>query len=56
MLIAIADLALVVAAVGVVTVLLIVAGLFVLAGGVVAARALPRRSAGASKTAVRPRA
>ena len=55
MLIAIADLALLVAAIGAVTVLLIVAGLFALAGGVLAARALPRRSVGASKTVVRPR-
>jgi hypothetical protein len=56
MLIAIADLAILVAATGVATMLLIVAGLFALAGGVVAARALLRRSDGAGKTVARPRA
>jgi fatty acid desaturase len=56
MLIAIADLAILVAATGVVTMLLIVAGLVALAGGVVAARALTHRPAGAGKAVARPRA
>ncbi|MCU7726701.1 hypothetical protein ODJ79_23465 [Actinoplanes sp. KI2] len=56
MLIAIADVAILVAAAGVVTMLLIVAGLVALAGGVVAARALLHRSDGAGKTVARPRA
>ena len=56
MVIAIADLAILVAAAGAATMLLIVAGLLALAGGVVAARAFLRRSADAGKTVARPRA
>ena len=56
MLIAVADLAILVAAVGAVTMLLIVAGLIALAGGVVAARAFLRRSVEAGEAVARRRA
>jgi hypothetical protein len=56
MLIALADLAILVGVTGVATILLIVAGLVALAGGVVAARALLRRSVGVGQTVARPRA
>lgn len=56
MLIAFADLALLVAAVGVATMLLIVAGLVVLAGAVVAARAFLPRSVEGGEAVARRRA
>ena len=56
MLIAVADLAILVAAIGVATVLLILTGLVALFGGVVAARAFLHRSADSGKTVARPRA
>ena len=55
MLIAVADLAILVAAIGVATALLILTGLVALAGGVVAGAFL-RRSADSGKTVARPRA
>jgi hypothetical protein len=56
MLIALADLAILVAAVGAATMLLILAGLVALAGGVVAARAFLRPSAEVGEAVARRRA
>ena len=56
MLIAVADVAILVAAVGVVTMLLILAGLVAVAGGVVAARPFLRRSVEAGEAVARRRA
>ena len=56
MLIAVTDLAILAAAAGAVTMLLLVAGLVALAGGAVAIRPLLRRSAGAAEAVVRRRA
>jgi len=56
MLVAIADFAILTAATGPLMMILIVAGLVVLGGGVVAARAFLRRSAHATKPVVRRRA
>ncbi|HEX5205898.1 MAG TPA: hypothetical protein VFW27_38715 [Actinoplanes sp.] len=56
MLVAVADLAILVAATGVVTMLLIVAGLLALGGGVVASRSLFRPPAQPAKVVARRRA
>ena len=56
MLIAVADLAILVAAIGAVTMLLILAGLIALAGGVVAARAFLPRSVEVGEAVARRRA
>jgi len=56
MLIAVADLAMLVAAAGAVTMLLILAGLIALAGGVVAVRAFLPRSVDAREAVARRRA
>jgi hypothetical protein len=56
MLVAVADLAALVAATGPLTMFLILAGLFVLVGGVVAARPLIRRFADAREVVARRRA
>jgi hypothetical protein len=56
MLVAVADLAILVAATGVVTMLMIVAGLLALAGGVVASRSLSRPPAQPAKVVGRRRA
>lgn len=56
MVIAVADLAILVAATGALTMVLILAGLVALAGGVVATRSLLRRSADATEAVVRRRA
>ena len=56
MLIALADLGILVTAIGAVTALLILAGLLAVAGGVVAAQAFFLRSADAGKAVARPRA
>ena len=56
MLVAVADVALLVAAAGVLTVLLVVAGLTVVAGGALAVRNLSRRDPEAAKAVVRRRA
>ncbi|MEV6298162.1 hypothetical protein AB0M02_02025 [Actinoplanes sp. NPDC051861] len=56
MLIAVADLALVVAAAGLLITLLVVAGAAVVAGGVIAARNLGRREAEPAEAVVRRRA
>jgi hypothetical protein len=56
MLVAVADLALLTAATGVVTMLLIVTGLVLIAGGVVAARQFTRRDVPAREVVARRRA
>ena len=56
MLIAVADLAMLVAAIGAVTTLTILAGLVALAGGAVAARSFLRRSAPVGEAVARRRA
>ncbi|MFI5889362.1 hypothetical protein ACIA5D_04490 [Actinoplanes sp. NPDC051513] len=56
MLVAVADLAILVATIGVVTMLLIVAGLVALAGGLLAARTVLRPSEQAARAVTRRRA
>ncbi|WP_328462360.1 hypothetical protein OHA21_35010 [Actinoplanes sp. NBC_00393] len=56
MLVAVADVALIVATAGLLTVLLVVAGATVLGGGFLAARALGRRDAEPAEAVVRRRA